>query len=228
MEYGTHRRQFNSFPALTALFVAIITLFLAQPSVATEETDTSQTKYVLALGDSLTAGYLLGPDESFPVQLEAHLNANGENVRVINAGVSGDTTKSGLSRLDWALGDIPNGTPDVVVLELGANDAMRGIEPAAVRQNLSAIIEHLQKTGANILLAGMLAPPNMGPAYAAEFDPLYEALATKYGLTLYPFFLEGVATHTELTLEDGKHPTAEGVSIIVTRIAPLVTKLLME
>jgi acyl-CoA thioesterase I len=228
MEYGMHRRQFNLFPPLTALFVAITTFFLAQPSAAAEKTGDSPPKYILAIGDSLTAGYMLGPDESFPVQLEAHLRASGENVRVINAGVSGDTSKGGLSRLDWALGDIPGGAPHVVVLELGANDAMRGIEPASVRENLSAIIEHLQKTGTHILLAGMLAPPNMGPAYAAEFDPIYAALATKYNLTLYPFFLDGVATHTELTLADGKHPTAEGVSIIVTRIAPLVTKLLME
>jgi acyl-CoA thioesterase-1 len=224
MEYGTHRQQFNLFPALAGLIVAFITLFAAQPCAASDQSP----KYILALGDSLTAGYMLEPDQSFPVQLEASLRADGLNAHVINAGVSGDTTSGGLARLDWAMGDIPGGRPDLVIIELGANDAMRGIEPVAIKQNLAAIIEYMQARGARIILAGMLSAPNMGTDYAADFDPIYGELAAHYDIALYPFFLDGVATHPELTLADGKHPTGEGVSIIVTRIAPMVTRLLTE
>lgn len=224
MEYGTHRQQFNLFPTLAVLIIAFVTLFSAQPCAANDQSP----KYILALGDSLTAGYMLEPDQSFPVQLEAFLRADGQNVHVINAGVSGDTTGGGLARLDWALGDIPGGRPNLVIIELGANDAMRGIEPVVIKKNLAAIIEHMQATGARIILAGMLSAPNMGADYAADFDPIYGELAAHYDIALYPFFLDGVATFPELTLPDGKHPTGEGVSIIVTRMAPTIKRLLLE
>ena len=224
MEYGMHRRQFNLFRPLMGLVAVIFTLFLAQPVAADEE----DPKYVLALGDSLTAGYQLNPEEAFPAQLQAYLQNDGLSVQVINAGVSGNTSGEGLARLGWALGDIPGGVPDLAIIELGANDAMRGVSPDKVRQNLSAIIEQLQALGSKVLLAGMLAPPNMGPAYAAEFDPIYAELSAKYSVPRYPFFLDGVATVTDLVLPDGKHPTGEGVAVIVTRIAPLVKTLLAE
>lgn len=178
---------------------------------------------VLALGDSLTAGYNLPHDAAFPVQLEDALRAEGYNVTVTNAGVSGDTTAGGLSRLDWTLAE---GAPDVTVLELGANDALRGIPPAQAKDNLAALIEGLQAAGSRILLAGMLAPPNMGTDYADAFNALYPALAKRYDIALYPFFLDGVAANPELLLSDGMHPTAEGVAEIVRRIQPAVEKLL--
>jgi acyl-CoA thioesterase-1 len=224
MEYGTHPRLFNLFPAAMGLIFAIFAVL--SPNIALA--DEAGTKYVLALGDSLTAGYMLDPEDAFPVRLEAALRDESLDVRVINAGVSGDTTKGGLSRLDWALSDIPGGKPDLVIVELGANDAMRGIEPAIVKANLAVIIEHLKQTGAKILLAGMLAAPNMGTGYAADFDPIYQQLANEHDVSLYPFFLDGVATIPELNLADGKHPTGEGVGIIVTRLLPLVKQLLQE
>lgn len=180
---------------------------------------------VLALGDSLTAGYNLPHDAAFPVQLEAALRDQGHAVRVINAGVSGDTTAGGLARLDWTLAE---GTPDLTILELGANDALRGIPPAQAKANLSALIDGLQKAGSRVLLAGMLAPPNMGPEYTRAFAALYPDLAAQHGTALYPFFLDGVAAQPKLLLSDGMHPTAEGVAEIVRRILPDVERLLAE
>lgn len=178
---------------------------------------------IVAFGDSLTAGYLLPPDAGFPEQLQAALKARGhENVTVRNAGVSGDTTSGGLSRLDWAVGP----ETDAVILELGANDALRGIDPAIARKNLDEIITRLKERNLSILLAGMYAPPNLGKDYAARFNPIYPELAEKHDLTLYPFFLDGVVTHPKLMLSDGLHPTAEGVAEIVTRIMPDVEKLI--
>lgn len=180
---------------------------------------------VLALGDSLTAGFDLPHDAAFPVQLEEALRAKGYAVEVENAGVSGDTTAGGLARLDWALGEE---TPAVTILELGANDALRGLPPAEAKANLARIIERLQARGSRVLLAGMMAPPNMGADYAQDFNALFPALADRYDTALYPFFLEGVITRPELLLADGMHPTREGVAEIVRRILPKVEKLLNE
>ena len=178
---------------------------------------------IVALGDSLTAGYMLPPDDGFPEQLQAALKERGyDDVTVVNAGVSGDTTSGGLSRLDWAVGP----DADAVILELGANDALRGIDPAITRKNLEEMIARLKKRGLPILLAGMYAPPNLGKEYAARFDPIYPELAGEYDLILYPFFLDGVAADPALNLGDGLHPTSQGVRDIVTRIMPYVEKLI--
>lgn len=222
--YGSAAPLFKLFRfSFLAFFTVYVTFWTAN---AHAEDNTGP--YVLALGDSLTAGYMLEPQDSFPAQLQAYLQKDNATVRVINAGVSGDTSGGALWRIDWALQDIPGGRPDLAIIELGANDAMQGISPQKVRENLSAIIAKLKGTGARILLAGMLAPPNMGPDYAAEFDGLYAELAAEHDVALYPFFLEGVATIARLNLYDGKHPTGEGVGIIVERIGPLVKKLLAE
>jgi acyl-CoA thioesterase-1 len=173
---------------------------------------------ILALGDSLTAGYNLPQSNAFPIRLEAALRQKGYAVRVINAGVSGDTTAGGRARLDWAMGD----RPDVAIVELGANDALRGLDPAQAFDNLDAILGRLADAKVRVLLAGMLAPPNLGPDYAKAFDGIYPRLAAKWKVPLYPFFLDGVALHPELTQADGLHPTAAGVDRIVANILPSV------
>ncbi|MGX1198278.1 arylesterase [Parvibaculum sp. MBR-TMA-1.3b-4.2] len=207
--------------ALAALALA----FLASWSTKATAEQPATPLTIVALGDSLTAGYRLPPDAGFPEQLEAALKARGyENVTVRNAGVSGDTTSGGLSRLDWAVGP----ETDAVILELGANDALRGIDPAIARRNLDEIITRLKKRNLPILLAGMYAPPNLGKEYAARFNPIYPELAKQYDLILYPFFLEGVAADPDLNLGDGLHPTRKGVAEIVTRIMPDVEKLIAE
>ncbi len=180
---------------------------------------------VMALGDSLTAGHGLGPGESFAARLETALKAKGLKVKVHNAGVSGDTASAGLSRLDWALSAVP-GKPDLVILELGANDMLRGIDPAVTARALTAIMDRFRKDGVKVLIAGMRAAPNMGAAYVRQFDAIFPALARKYGAPLYPFFLQGVAGNKALNLPDGLHPTAKGVDVIVTGIAPMVHSLL--
>lgn len=178
---------------------------------------------IVALGDSLTAGYLLGPDEGFVPQLRKALQGKGHNNVVIeDAGVSGDTTSGGLSRLDWAVGP---GT-DAVILELGANDALRGVDPTLTRANLETIVARLKARGISVLLAGMFAPPNMGGDYAEAFNRIFPELAAANDLVFYPFFLDGVATHSDLILADGLHPTPEGVSIIVAGILPKVEALI--
>jgi acyl-CoA thioesterase I len=176
---------------------------------------------IVAFGDSLMAGYGLGPGESFPEQLEAALRARGHDVTVANAAVSGDTASDGLARLEWS---IP-AEADIVIVELGANDALRGMDPAATRQALSEIVEKLKARGQAVLLAGMLAPRNLGHSYVEQFDPIYPDLAAKYGVPLYPFFLEGVATEAGLNQADGQHPTAEGIAVIVESILPDVEAL---
>ena len=177
---------------------------------------------ILAFGDSLTAGLGLPAEASFPSRLEARLRAEGVGGHVVNAGVSGDTTAGGLARLDWALAD----KPDIVILELGANDALRGIDPAIVRANLDAMIGKIQASGAKLLLMGMRAPPNWGERYQHDFDLLYPELARAHGVTLYPFFLEGVAMDPKLNQPDGIHPNEEGVAALVERIAPYVVRLI--
>ncbi|MGG7517001.1 arylesterase [Allorhizobium undicola] len=173
---------------------------------------------LVGLGDSLMAGYQLQNEESLPSQLEKALHDRGLNVSVANAGVSGDTTEGGLSRVDWS---VPDGT-DGVIVELGANDALRGIAPEETEKNLAAIIERLQARKIGVLLVGMIAPPNMGPDYAKRFNPIYKRLADKYRIPLYPFILEGVATNEGLKLGDGMHPNAQGVGVMAGRMAPVV------
>ncbi|MGQ3355972.1 MAG: arylesterase [Phreatobacter sp.] len=179
---------------------------------------------IVALGDSLTAGYGLGPGDAFPVRLQAALKAKGLDVTVQNAGVSGDTSSGGLERLDWAVGE----GVDAVILELGANDALRGIDPAVTRRNLDAIITRLKEKRIAVLLTGMLAPPNMGSTFAAAFNPIFPELAAKHGVLFDPFFLDGVAADAALNLSDGMHPNARGVEAIVRRILPKVEELIAE
>jgi acyl-CoA thioesterase-1 len=179
---------------------------------------------IVALGDSLTAGYGLNPGESFPEQLQTALVERGHDAEVINAGVSGDTASGGLARLEWA---VP-AEADIVIVELGSNDALRGIEPSVTRGALSEILARLRERDQIVLLAGMLAPRNLGDEYAAEFDDIYPELAEEHGVALYPFFLEGVATDAMLNQSDGLHPTAEGIARIVEGILPQIEELIAQ
>ena len=175
---------------------------------------------ILAFGDSLTAGYELPAGQSFADQLEAALKAKGYDVTVIQGGVSGDTSSGGKARLDWVMG---GAKADHVIVELGANDALRGVDPAQTEANLDAILTNLQAKQAKVLLAGMLAPPNLGADYGTKFNGLYPALAKKHHVPLYPFFLDGVANHPDLTLSDGMHPTVQGVGVMVKNMLPAIT-----
>jgi acyl-CoA thioesterase-1 len=177
---------------------------------------------ILAFGDSLTAGFGLGPDEAFPAKLQAALRAKGYDATVINAGVSGDTTAGGLARLDWALGD----KPDYALVELGANDALRGIDPDEARGNLDRILNGLAAAKVKVLLMGMLAPRNWGPDYAQRFDSIYPDLAARHQVPLYRFFLDGVALDPKLNQADMLHPSAAGVDILVARTLPAIERLL--
>jgi acyl-CoA thioesterase-1 len=177
---------------------------------------------IVVLGDSLVAGFGIKASDAFPAQLERALKVRGHAVEVANAGVSGDTTAGGLERVAWA---VPKGT-DAVILELGANDALRGLDPAGARANLDKIITHMKTTGAEVLLAGMVAPRNWGEKYTQAFDAIYPALAGKHGTLLYPFFLDGIVADTGLNLGDGLHPNAKGVAEIVRRILPAVEQLI--
>lgn len=172
------------------------------------------------LGDSLTAGFGVKPEQAFPVRLEAALKSLGRNVAVLNHGVSGDTVAGGVARIDWMLGD----KPDIVLVELGANDALRGSDPAQAERNLDEIVAKLKAAKVTIWLAGMLAPRNFGPEYATKFDGMYKRVAEKHGVPLYPFFLEGVARDPTLNQADGIHPNPKGVDILVERLLPFITK----
>jgi acyl-CoA thioesterase-1 len=182
------------------------------------------TPVIVAFGDSLTAGLGLSEKDSFPAQLERALKARGQQVKVVNAGVSGDTAAAGLARLDWAMPD----DASAVIVELGANDALQGLDPAATKATLEKIITELRARGLPILLAGMEAPPNLGKEYVEQFRALYADLAQRYDLILYPFFLDGVALDDNYTLGDGMHPNAEGVARIVDGILPKVEELLVK
>ncbi|MBF0246574.1 MAG: arylesterase [Alphaproteobacteria bacterium] len=186
--------------------------------------DAARSWTVLALGDSLTAGYGLDAKDAFAVRLEAALRAHGRDVTVINAGVSGDTSAGGLARLDWLLA---GREIDAAIVELGANDGLRGLDPAATRANLEQILTRLKTKGARVLLSGMLAPPNLGPDYGQAFNGLYPALAEAHGVAFDPFFLEGVATVPELNQEDGIHPNSDGITKIVNRITPMIINELL-
>jgi len=187
-------------------------LLISAPALAAEPLR------VLAFGDSLTAGLQLPADAAFPAQIERRLRADGFSVEVVNAGVSGDTTAGGLARLDFSLDE----KFDLVVLELGANDMLRGVQPRQTRENLEKILDAIAAKQIPVVLAGMIASGNFGPEHKAGFDAIYPDLAKKRGLPLYPFFLAGVAGDAALAQKDGLHPTAEGVARIVAGIAPLV------
>jgi acyl-CoA thioesterase-1 len=177
---------------------------------------------IVVLGDSLSAGLGLAVQDALPAKLERALKAKGVAVEIANAGVSGDTASGGLARLDWS---VPDGT-DAVILELGANDALRGLDPKATRAALEQIITRLKARRIAVLLAGMLAPRNLGPDYAKAFDPIYPDLATQNALILYPFILDGVVGDPALNQADGLHPTAAGVDVIVSRMLPKVEELI--
>ena len=195
--------------------LAVWLLLLGAPS-ATEE------PRIVVLGDSLTAGFGLSRDDAFPARLEAALRAEGHKWRVIDAGVSGDTSAGGLARLDWVLAD----APEIVIVELGANDGLRGLSTDQMEANLDAILARIGESGAAILLAGMRAPANFGAEYEAAFHAVYERLAARHGVAFYPFFLEGVAMEPALNQDDGIHPNAAGVAEIVRRIVPHVVALI--
>jgi acyl-CoA thioesterase-1 len=207
-----------SFKASLLHFIVMSALSLAALPAAAQE----RAVHLVGFGDSLMAGYQLAPAESYTAQLEAALKAKGRNVAITNAGVSGDTTTGGLSRIDWS---VPDGT-DGVILELGANDALRGIAPEQSEKNLDAMISRLKARGIAVFLAGMLAPPNMGSEYGQRFNPIYDRLAQKHGVPLYPFFLEGVATVANLQLSDGMHPNPKGVATMVEKSLPAVETFL--
>jgi acyl-CoA thioesterase-1 len=179
---------------------------------------------ILALGTSLTEGYGVPPGLDFTAVLEARLKANHLDVKLINAGVSGDTSAGGLSRVDWSLAD----HPDAAIVELGSNDALRGQSPNQTEKNISAVLAKLKAAHLPILLIGMKAPRNLGSEYAAQFDPIYPKLAKQYGTLLYPFMLDGVAVNPKLNQADGIHPNPAGVKIVVDRILPLVKQLVLS
>jgi acyl-CoA thioesterase-1 len=202
--------------------MAIVNLLFAASFGVAQAADDAAPIRIVAFGDSLTAGYMLPPSEAFPVQLAEALKAKGTAVDIANAGVSGDTTAAGLERFDWA---IHEGT-EAVIVELGANDALRGIDPDETRRNLDAILSRLKARNIEVLLAGMAAPKNWGKEYEARFATIYTDLAAKHDVLLYPFFLEGVALDGKLNMQDGLHPTGAGVGVIVRGILPKAEELI--
>jgi acyl-CoA thioesterase I len=210
----TMRRLFKTIlPAALAALLGAQSVRAAEPPLR-----------ILALGDSLTQGFGVPAGQDFATRLEAALKARQLPVTVINAGVSGDTSAGGLARLDWSLGE----NPRAAIVELGANDGLRGLSPAEMEKNLDAILARLKARNIPVLLAGMKAPRNYGPDYAAEYDAVFPRLARKHGVLFYPFFLEGVALERSLVQPDGLHPNPKGVDAIVTRIVPLVLQLVRQ
>lgn len=201
------------------LYLGVVALMFQ--SFSADAAPASTQRLVLAFGDSLTAGYRLKPNESFPAQLEAALKAEGRNVRVHNAGVSGDTTAGGKARLAWVLNSLKQ-KPDLAILELGANDMLRGQNPKITEANLDAMLSEFRKRGIPVILAGMFASQNLGVRYFDEFNAIYPRLAKKHGATLYPFFMKGVVFNKPLMLDDGIHPNRQGVGVIAKNILPVV------
>ncbi len=200
------------------LIIAMWVLLIAHPVQAKE-------KLILAFGDSLTAGYQLPQTDSYPAQLQALLRQQDVAVRIHNAGVSGDTSASGRMRLAWVMASLKP-QPDLVIVCLGANDSLRGVDPKITRTNLEAIMAELQRRKIPTLIAGMLAPPNMGKDYAASYNVIFPTLAKRYAAAYYPFLLDGLAANPKYLLEDGMHPNKQGARIIATKLAPMVRKTL--
>jgi acyl-CoA thioesterase I len=201
------------------VFAAILVATMAVFSSGASGSASAQEPITLvALGDSLTAGYNLPASSAFPNVLEAALRERGHNVTVVNAGVSGDTASGGLARLDWSVPEDADG----VIVALGANDMLRGFDPAVTEEAIDAIVSRLKERGTDVLLAGMLAGRNMGAEYAAQFDSIFPTIAERHGVMLYPFFLEGVAGESSLNLDDGIHPNRAGVELMVEQILPTV------
>lgn len=199
------------------LILSFVIIFTVAPAMA-------ETYKIMAFGDSLTAGYGLAADKSFPAVLEQKLKTDGYDIEVVNAGVSGETTSGGLSRLDWTL----QHEPDLVLLGLGANDALRKLPADLAQKNLSEMIEKLQAKNIEILLLGMMAPRNFGTEYTGAFDAIYPALAEQYDVALYPFLLKGVVADPTLNIEDGLHPNEKGAEIIADNLKPLVIEFLND
>ncbi|UFZ01926.1 arylesterase [Bradyrhizobium ontarionense] len=196
------------------ILVLMLALMTVEPAFA--GADASKPIKLVVLGDSLSAGLGLSASDAFPAKLQKALRDSGVDVAMTNAGVSGDTASGGRDRLDWSVAD---GT-EAVIVELGANDALRGVDPAVTRKALTEIVTRLKARGIAVMLCGMLAPPNYGSDYAAKFNAIYPDLAKEFGVSLYPFFLDGVAADAKLNQADGIHPTAAGVDIIVSRLLP--------
>lgn len=218
-------RRYHLSPALIGSIFSILALmFLPTPGTADSARVADDEIVIVVLGDSLTAGYGVASDVAFPVRLELALREKGYKVRVHNAGVSGDTAADALARLDWAVTD----DADAVIVELGANDALRGFSPERTEKTLDDILKSLKGRGLPVLLTGMEAPRNYGPDYAKKFAGMYARLAKRHEVLLYPFFLEGVALDSKLNQPDGIHPNAEGVAVIVRNILPSVEKLIEQ
>ena len=198
--YGLERQELGMIGKMKYLWIAVFVLALGPALAGGGE---QATRTVVVMGDSLSAGYNLPPGAGFPAQLGIWLNNNGTQVNIISAAVSGDTSAGGLARIDWAVSGPGGARPDLVIIEFGGNDALRGFEPSLTRANLAQMIEILKAQNIPVLLAGMRAPPNMGREYETEFNRLYPELAAAYGVHFYPFFLEGVATVPALNLSDG-------------------------
>jgi acyl-CoA thioesterase-1 len=222
--YGTSgsavERQRGKFVHILVLGLALVTAGTALAQ--TPEGPEPKPIKMVVLGDSLSAGLGLSAASAFPARLQKSLKLNGISVDMINAGVSGDTSSGGRDRLDWS---VPEGT-DAVIVELGANDALRGTDPTVTRKALSDILTRLKARKIAVLLCGMIAPPNYGSDYSARFNAIYPDLAKSFGVPLYPFFLQGVAADAKLNQADGMHPTAEGVDVIVKNILPTVQAFL--
>ena len=220
----------KKFATLCLALAALVAPFgpaQAADKEAAPAAETGKPLRIVALGDSLTAGYGLESEKDFASQLEKALKAEGYNVKVENAGVSGDTTAGGLSRLEWALA-VEDGEPKVrlMIIALGANDLLRGVDPRVTRENLEAILTELKDREVRGLLVGMQSPGNMGPTFQRRYDKIFPAVAEKYDVPFYPFFLEGVAMKPEFNLADGMHPNAAGVAIMVKNILPTVKEAL--
>ena len=214
-------RSYGRWSALVQVFALVVAALALAVPLAGPAAGADRPVRIVALGDSLTAGLGLPANAAFPARLEQALNAKGMAVEITNAGVSGDTASAGLARLDWS---VPEGT-DAVIIELGANDTLRGTDPKVTREALEGIVGRLRERRIEVLLAGMRAAPNLGPDYGRDFDAIYPDLAARNDLLFYPFFLDGVATDAKLNQRDGLHPTAAGVDAIVARILPKAEEL---
>ncbi len=219
------------FKTILVAIAPILALATIAPHVVLNRAQAGQTPArairILAFGDSLTQGYGLPPAMDFPDKLQGALKARNLNITVINAGLSGDTSAGGLARIDWSLGDAKSG-PDAAIVELGANDGLRGLSPVAMEKNLDAILSKLKARNIPVLFAGMKVPRNFGSQYVTEFDAVFPRLAKKYNVLFYPFFLDGVALDPTLMQPDHLHPNSKGVDAIVARITPLTLQLVQQ